>query len=303
MVLNEKQKEYNIGLDIGTSSVGWSVVETNNQKIMRKGNKALWGVRLFEEAKTAESRRNQRSTRRRYDRRRERIKLLQEEFKNEIEKADKNFFQKLQESKYIESDKENKKVILSQEEKKELKTYQNKYKTIYHLRNELINNPEQKDIRLVYLAIHHIIKYRGNFLYQNSNFNIDNLNIKEKLNELFEVLSNNIQSLEIPEDYADLIDFNKLEKDMLKESKNDVKQLIKEDLADFTNNNFATEFGKLIVGNKGNINKLLMIESDNKLEISFSGTDYDDKYDEYQNILGENIEILDIIKHIRLLNY
>ena len=298
MVLNEKQKEYNIGLDIGTSSVGWSVVETNNQKIMRKGNKALWGVRLFEEAKTAESRRNQRSTRRRYDRRRERIKLLQEEFKNEIEKADKNFFQKLQESKYIESDKENKKVILSQEEKKELKTYQNKYKTIYHLRNELINNPEQKDIRLVYLAIHHIIKYRGNFLYQNSNFNIDNLNIKEKLNELFEILSNNIQSLEIPEDYADLIDFNKLEKDMLKESKNDVKQLIKEDLADFTNNNFATEFGKLIVGNKGNINKLLMIESDNKLEISFSGTDYDDKYDEYQNILGENIEILDIIKQI-----
>ena len=298
MVLNEKQKEYNIGLDIGTSSVGWSVVEANNQKIMRKGNKALWGVRLFEEAKTAESRRNQRSTRRRYDRRRERIKLLQEEFKNEIEKADKNFFQKLQESKYIESDKENKKVILSQEEKKELKTYQNKYKTIYHLRNELINNPEKKDIRLVYLAIHHIIKYRGNFLYQNSNFNIDNLNIKEKLNELFEILSNNIQSLEIPEDYADLIDFNKLEKDMLKESKNDIKQLIKEDLADFTNNNFATEFGKLIVGNKGNINKLLMIESDNKLEISFSGTDYDDKYDEYQNILGENIEIIDILKQI-----
>ena len=79
-------KNYNIGLDIGTTSVGWAVVETDNQKVMRKGNKALWGVRLFEEATTAESRRMQRSTRRRYDRRRERIKLLQEEL-DQLNKA------------------------------------------------------------------------------------------------------------------------------------------------------------------------------------------------------------------------
>ena len=72
--MNNK-KDYSIGLDIGTSSVGWAVVETNNQKIIRKGNKALWGVRLFDEASTAEDRRNKRSTRRRYDRRRERIKF------------------------------------------------------------------------------------------------------------------------------------------------------------------------------------------------------------------------------------
>ena len=133
------KKEYNIGLDIGTTSVGWSVVETDNQKVMRKGNKALWGVRLFEEATTAESRRMQRSTRRRYDRRRERIKLLQEEFSEEINKVDENFFQKLKESKYVENDKINKKIVLTKEEKQELKDYQNKYKTIYHLRDELIN--------------------------------------------------------------------------------------------------------------------------------------------------------------------
>ena len=76
----ENNKKYNIGLDIGTTSVGWAVVESENQKIMRKGNKALWGVRLFEEATKAEGRRNFRSTRRRYDRRRERISLLQKEF-------------------------------------------------------------------------------------------------------------------------------------------------------------------------------------------------------------------------------
>ena len=292
------KKEYNIGLDIGTTSVGWSVVETDNQKVMRKGNKALWGVRLFEEATTAESRRMQRSTRRRYDRRRERIKLLQEEFSEEINKVDKNFFQKLKESKYVENDKINKKIVLTKEEKQELKDYQNKYKTIYHLRDELINNPEKKDIRLVYLAIHHIIKYRGNFLYQNANFNIDNLDIKDKLNELFSILSNNIQELEIPEDYINIIDFDELEADLLKDTKNDVKALLIDNLTELTNKSFATEFGKLMVGNKGNINKLLMLETDNKIEISFSGTDYDDKYEEYQEALGENIEILDILKQI-----
>lgn len=292
------KKEYNIGLDIGTTSVGWSVVEANNQKVMRKGNKALWGVRLFEEATTAEARRTARSTRRRYDRRRERIKLLQDEFSEEINKVDEKFFQKLDESKYVETDKLNKKIILTKEEKKELRDYQNKYKTIYHLRDELINNPEKKDIRLVYLAIHHIIKYRGNFLYQSSNFNIDNLDIKDKLNELFSVLSNNIQELEIPEDYTDIIDLSLLENDLLKETKNDVKASLINDLSDLTNKNFATELGKLMVGNKGNINKLLMLESDNKVEISFSGTDYDDKYEEYQEVLGENIEILDILKQV-----
>ena len=292
------KKEYNIGLDIGTTSVGWSVVETDNQKVMRKGNKALWGVRLFEEATTAESRRMQRSTRRRYDRRRERIKLLQEEFSEEINKVDENFFQKLKESKYVENDKINKKIVLTKEEKQELKDYQNKYKTIYHLRDELINNPEKKDIRLVYLAIHHIIKYRGNFLYQNANFNIDNLDIKYKLNVLFSILSNNIQELEIPEDYINIIDFDELEADLLKDTKNDVKALLIDNLTELTNKSFATEFGKLMVGNKGNINKLLMLETDNKIEISFSGTDYDDKYEEYQEALGENIEILDILKQI-----
>ncbi len=46
------------------------------------------------------------------------------------------------------------------------KNYYEQYPTIYHLRKELINQKEKVDIRLVYLAIHHIIKYRGNFLYE-----------------------------------------------------------------------------------------------------------------------------------------
>lgn len=293
-----KRKKYNIGLDIGTTSVGWAVVETDTQEIMRKGNKSLWGVRLFEEASTAEFRRTARSTRRRYDRRKERIKLLQQQFKNEMDRVDKRFFQKLQESKYVEKDTVNKKVILTKEEQKEIKNYQNKYKTIYHLRNELINNYEKKDIRLVYLALHHIIKYRGNFLYENSNFNIDNLNIKEKLAALFTLLSTNISDFKIDEEYEDLNLFDKLEKDLLEQSKRDVSTLLKKDLEDIVNKNFIMEFIKLMVGNKCNLNKLLSLEFDNKVEINFNVDDYEEKYNEYQSILGTKIEILDILKQI-----
>ena len=34
---NTKIKQYNIGLDIGTNSVGWAAVECDTQKIIRKG--------------------------------------------------------------------------------------------------------------------------------------------------------------------------------------------------------------------------------------------------------------------------
>ena len=98
-------KEYNIGLDIGTNSVGWAAVLKDSYKVMRKGNKALWGIRLFEDANTAVQRRGYRSTRRRMDRRKERILLLREIFAEEIGKVDPHFFDKLEESFYRSTDK------------------------------------------------------------------------------------------------------------------------------------------------------------------------------------------------------
>lgn len=297
-------KRYNIGLDIGTTSVGWAVVESETQKIIRKGKgkrrKALWGVRLFEEATTAEGRRGFRSTRRRYDRRRQRIKLLQDEFREEINKVDKDFFQKLKESKYQENDKINKSIILSADEKNKIKEYNDNYKTIYHLRNRLINNPVKEDIRLVYLAIHHIIKYRGNFLYNIENFNINNLNIEEKLKNVFDSFINDCPSLEISESYADIINLDEIEKDLLSKSKNDIKVKIKEKLNGIsTNKSLSTEVGKLVVGNKFSIKKLFMLDDIEKdITISFDGTDYEDKYNELEEALGDSIETLNILKEL-----
>lgn len=297
-------KKYNLGLDIGTTSVGWAVVESDIQKIIRKGKgknrKALWGVRLFDEAQTAAGRRGFRSTRRRYDRRRQRIKLLQEEFKEEIDKVDNTFFQKLQESKYHENDLANKTIILSTSEKEKIKDYREKYKTIYHLRKELIDDTSKKDIRLVYLAIHHIIKYRGNFLYSGDNFNVDNLNINSALDEFFEALKNYNQVLNIQENYKEIINYNELVKAMLNPSKNDSKAEIKELFSELSSNkNLGSEIGKALVGNKFSVKKLLLLNDVEKdLTISFSDSDYDEKYSELEQTLAENIEIIDVLKKI-----
>ena len=72
-------KVWYLGLDIGTASVGWAATDTE-YKIIRKNKKRLWGVRLFEEATTAQERRTYRSNRRRLARRKWRLNLLEELF-------------------------------------------------------------------------------------------------------------------------------------------------------------------------------------------------------------------------------
>ena len=44
---------YYIGLDLGTSSVGWAVTD-ENYHLMKKHGKDMWGIREFDEAETAE---------------------------------------------------------------------------------------------------------------------------------------------------------------------------------------------------------------------------------------------------------
>lgn len=289
------EKNYNIGLDIGTNSVGWAIVEENTQKVIKKSGKALWGVRLFDEADTAATRRNFRSTRRRYDRRRERIKLLREEFKNEIDSA---FFQKLKESKYLENDNINKTIKLTNDEKIQIKEYNKKYPTIYHLRKSIIESKEKFDIKLVYLSIHHIIKYRGNFLYENSNFSVNSLNIKEKLCDVFNSILD-LPTLNLPDNYQSLINLDNVVEILLKESKNDIKVELQKEFSNILPKEFIGEFIKMIVGNKFNFNKMLAIEENKqKIELSFKDPDYDTKYCEFSDMLGDNIEIMDSFKNL-----
>ena len=163
-------QEYFLGLDMGTGSLGWAVTDSEYQ-ILRKHGKALWGVRLFESALTAEERRTFRTARRRLDRRNWRVQILQELFAEEISKVDPGFFLRMKESKYYPEDKRDitgncpeLPYALFVDKDYTDKDYHREFPTIYYLRKKLMETQETPDIRLVYLAFHHTMKHRGHFL-------------------------------------------------------------------------------------------------------------------------------------------
>ena len=136
------------------------------------------------------------------------------------------------------------------------------------------------------------------FVSRRSKFNVDNLDLKEKFKILFDSIINLSNEIELSDNYIDLIDFNNLEQAVLLQSKNDRKIEIKNNLSTFPKP-FIDEFIKMVNGNKFNFLKMLMIEdADNKVELSFGGSDYEDKYDEFENNLKDKIEILSCMKEI-----
>ncbi len=160
-------KKLYIGLDVGSDSVGWAATD-QDFKLRRIKGKTAWGARLFDKASDAKTRRMKRSARRRSARRKYRIFLLNQLFAEALEKKDPNFLIRLANSNLhledkAESIKTKTPVFPTREE--EISFYQ-QYPTIWHLRKAMLDPscPAYDDVRLVYLAIHHIIKYRGNFL-------------------------------------------------------------------------------------------------------------------------------------------
>lgn len=181
---------YNIGLDIGTSSVGYAMTDEKG-RLLRFHKRPTYGSVLFEEAQTAKERRQKRSARRRLARRRKRIKLLQALVAPDVCAADPEFFLRMNES------------FLWADDSKYEKFYAKLPKalfvdgtvsvetlpTIYHIRNELVKSTKQADIRYVYLAMHHIIKYRGHFLMEGQTLSDIGAEAPQKMQELLELLT------------------------------------------------------------------------------------------------------------------
>lgn len=127
----------------------------------------MWGIRLFEEGKTAEERRLHRVARRRQARKVQRTKLLQELFAEKIAEIDPGFYLRLEESKFWSDDKTvNQRNTLFNDKNYKDRDFYREYPTIYHLRKALIEGKKEFDVRLVYLGIHHILKKRGHFLFE-----------------------------------------------------------------------------------------------------------------------------------------
>ncbi len=197
-------KKYYIGFDIGTDSIGWATTDVEYNLLKARGQD-FWGVYLFDEAQTAEVRRANRTSRRRTARRRQRIKLLQELFAQEIAKVDFCFFERLNNSKYYVKDKDDSvsyRDCLFHDEAFTDKDYFKKYHTIYHLRAALVDKQRAKeitDVRLLYLAVAHIIKNRGHFLFEGQQFSVGNKDIVldafSKINEILTIIDENAKTL------------------------------------------------------------------------------------------------------------
>ena len=166
-----KFEQYYIGLDVGTNSVGWAVADTAYNILRHKGQD-MWGVQLFDEAKSAAERRGFRTARRRRERQVNRIAWVRELMQDEINAVDPTFFQRLEESKLHRCDRsDNQPNTLFNDADYTDRDFHREFPTAYHLRDALMKQPKRKfDIRLIYLAIAHIMKSRGNFLYQGATF-------------------------------------------------------------------------------------------------------------------------------------
>ena len=280
------KKPYSIGLDIGTNSVGWAVI-TDDYKVPSKkmkvlGNtnkhfikKNLIGALLFDEGTTAEDRRLKRTARRRYTRRKNRLRYLQEIFTEEMSKVDSSFFHRLDDSFLVPEDKRESKYPIFATLKEE-KEYHKNFSTIYHLRKHLADSKEKADLRLIYLALAHMIKYRGHFLYEES-FDIKNNDIQKIFNEFLCIYDNTFEgnSLSGQNSQVEAIFTDKITKSAKIER---ILKLFpeKESIGLFA------EFLKLILGNQADFKKHFNLEE--KAPLHFSKDTYDE---DLENLLGQ----------------
>lgn len=298
---------YYLGLDVGSASVGWAVSDENYNLCKFKG-KDMWGIRLFETAQTAAERRSKRANRRRLERRKQRIDLLQEIFADEMSKVDDTFFIRLNESRlYLEDKTEKFKYPLFKNKDYADPDYYKEYPTIFHLRKELIEKNKEHDIRLVYLALHHIIKYRGHFLIQG-----DLDSAKDFYNTFNTMTQGLFEELE-----ADITisDENKSEfQRILKEKHLSKSEKAKElsSLFDTSDNGedklsvkerkgIVEQICKFIVGNKGDLTKLFLMDKENFENSSF--TFAEKNYEEtirgnLDSELQEKAYLIDLIKSL-----
>lgn len=302
---NRGKIKYYIGVDIGTNSVGWAVIDENGY-LLNKGKHHLWGSRLFDQAQTAQNRRNYRSSRRRYNKRKERIRLLQMIMSDMVLEVDSSFFIRLEKTTFL--DKEDKKAILKDNYKMNYnlfcdedyndKDYFKVYPTIYHLRKKLCESDEKADQRLIYLALHHIVKYRGNFLYEGQELHLEPSNKEEDLKILFNMLSkNNDTTYDISDEQIQFI-LKTVVENISKTAK--VDECMSHLKLNSEDKKIVKEFMRGLVGNKFNVSKLYMHEDlqfdDEDLKLQFSDKSYEEKIMEYENVLEEKMEFIDLMQ-------
>lgn len=295
----EKQKYY-LGLDMGTSSVGWAVTNSSYELIRKKG-KDMWGVREFDPANTAAERRFHRADRRRRQRQVARLGLLKEYFGKEIEKIDENFFVRLENSKYYAEDKDqrllSKNGIFNDANYKDA-DYYSQYPTIFHLRKDLLdidNTGKIFDVRLVYLALANMFKHRGHFLLSTNDDALNMAQVDAIYQDVLEKLS---------DDYGIRLEVKPIQDVIAIVGDYEIgrkrKQELMMELFDITRaKKSAVEFLKCMCGLSVNVRTIFDEEVKDKVSLCFHDFSYADKIPELMDQLTETeYSIIEQMKRI-----
>lgn len=291
----KKNNDYYIGLDMGTNSVGCAATDTKG-RLLRFNKKDMWTSRLFEEAKTAAETRTFRTSRRRYDRVRQRIEFLQDVFAPIIAQKDFEFFVRLNESKFYPEDKktDGRFALFNDADFTDVE-YFDRYPTIYHLRAALLKPNHITDPRLLYLAIHHIVKNRGHFLFASTD-----MESIRSFQMVYTQLSEHLKSInsdfELPVDVQDQFAAILLNEKL---NKRDKKKHLKE-LCPHEDKRLEYAFNA-IIGGKTKLKDIFGVEEydeGTKKAVDFEKADYDEDKDEIASVIKENIHVLNALKAV-----
>ncbi len=286
----------------GYGTLGWAVTDAE-YNILRAHGKALWGVRLFDSAQTAEERRIFRSARRRLDRRNWRIDVLQELFAEEISRVDAGFYLRMKESRYTVEDKRDQEgkcpilpYALFVDKEYTDKDYHRDFPTIYHLRKYLMTTDKTPDIRLVYLALHHMMKHRGHFLLSG---NIESI---KAFRGVFEQFVRAVTDEEL-EFHVSINDEMVHDAEMCLKDKNMTKATKRSILCKLFSAQSSCEKAilGLIAGTKVSLSDIFgdsQLDNCEKPKISFSDNNYDEYATVIETDLGERFEIIALAKAV-----
>lgn len=332
-----ENKDYTLALDIGTNSIGWAVIRSDMRlfkkrmavynytdgKIIGWKKRDLWGSLLYEKALAkdtsakntstkdtpAKSARIKRASRRRLRRRKWRLRELRRIFEPEIKNIDTDFFDKLDKSFLNKSDTD---VFKDKEQAERYKypifsdklqerQYHKDYPTIYHLRKALIEKDDKADLRLVFMALSHILKYRGHFLLPGDpkNFSTkDILQVGEKYNEFLRSFCDkfNLQEVTVKDFDDNIIDAEKLN-GILKSLKPKAEGENIEEAV-----NILKQLNNLILGKKEKI-----LFGDEEIKLSFAADDAEIEMEKLSNCIWSellipakalffNLRLIDILK-------
>lgn len=167
---------------------------------------------------------------------------------------------------------------------------------IYKLREAMINEDRQFDLREVYLAVHHIVKYRGHFLNNASvdKFKVGRIDFDKSfnvLNEAYEELQNGEGSFTIEPSKVEKIGQLLLDTKMRKlDRQKAVAKLLEVKVADKEetkrNKQIATAMSKLVLGYKADFATVAMVNG-NEWKIDLSSETSEDEIEKFREELSD----------------